>query len=136
MVTRSLVISGAFPFQVDRSQAVLYNGGMQAYLNEREQALAQGIGIRILTLRKKKGLTLQQLGRALGVSKQLVGQWENGMGLPKLYRLDQMRTLFEVPLDDLIRAVDEDYIRPMPQRGRRGPRPVEEDDLRGMILPD
>ena len=35
-------------------------------------------GKRLRSLRKSKGLTLKQLGELIGVSKQVISDWENG----------------------------------------------------------
>lgn len=42
----------------------------------------QGIGDRIRIGRIALGMTQEQLGRAIGVSKQAVGQWESGAAIP------------------------------------------------------
>lgn len=41
--------------------------------------MAEGMGNRIKELRKAKGLTLEQVGDAVGVGKSTVRKWETGM---------------------------------------------------------
>ena len=45
-----------------------------------EERLAQ-IGMRVRTLRKNKGLTIEQLAQKLGVTKQYVASCESSLGL-------------------------------------------------------
>lgn len=51
------------------------------------------VGGRLQEARKKKEMTLDGVGQALGVSKQAVGHWENGVNpikLDDLYRLARL----------------------------------------------
>ena len=47
-------------------------------LPEIEADLAQGIGNRMATIRKKRGITQIQLARAIGISQKLVSSYEVG----------------------------------------------------------
>lgn len=58
------------------------------------------IGERISELRKKKGLTQEQLGDAVGVSAQAVSKWENG-GAPDLAILPFLADKLGVTIDEL-----------------------------------
>ena len=42
------------------------------------------IGKNILTLRKIRGLTQEELAEQVGVSRQAVAKWENGESVPDL----------------------------------------------------
>ena len=44
-----------------------------------------GMGEILSTLRKQKGVTQEEMGKALGVSMQAVSRWENG-GAPEIER--------------------------------------------------
>jgi len=59
-----------------------------------------GIGENISALRKKKGLTQEELGRALGVSMQAVSRWENG-GVPDTMLLPALADALGVSIDEL-----------------------------------
>lgn len=53
-------------------------------------------------LRKQHGYTLQQFADILGVSKSLISQFESGYSGISLEVILQIRSLFNVSLDDLI----------------------------------
>ena len=53
-------------------------------------------------LRKQHGYTLQQFAGILGVSKSLISQFESGYSGISLEVILQIRSLFNVSLDDLI----------------------------------
>lgn len=59
-----------------------------------------GIGEKIAELRKKKGLTQEELGKMLGVSMQAVSRWENG-GMPDPALLPALADAFQVSIDVL-----------------------------------
>lgn len=52
-------------------------------------------------LRKEKGLTLDQVAAALGVSKPAVWGWENGRAAPQFDRLQAIAELFDVSVERL-----------------------------------
>lgn len=59
-------------------------------------------GSNLLFLRRKKGLTQEQLAQTLGVSRQTVSKWESGQ-VPELVTLMTLADLFSCTLDDLLR---------------------------------
>ena len=52
------------------------------------------------TLRKRKGVTQEEMGKALGVSMQAVSRWENG-GAPDIMLLPALADYFGVSIDAL-----------------------------------
>lgn len=62
------------------------------------------IGERILKLRKEKGLSQEELGSVLGVSRQTVSKWETGESNPDLDKIIPMCDLFEIKADELLRG--------------------------------
>ena len=60
------------------------------------------LGQRIQELRKKKGLSQEGLGEALGVSRQAVSKWEGDNGIPELDTLIAMSRLFDVTVGQLL----------------------------------
>ena len=58
------------------------------------------IGTRIAALRKKRGLTQEQLGSQVGVSAQAVSKWENG-GAPDVELLPALADRLGVSVDAL-----------------------------------
>ncbi len=57
---------------------------------------------RIKELRKKHGLSQQELADALHVHQTAVSQWENGKTAPDLDNLQQMAKLFGVSTDYIL----------------------------------
>jgi len=60
---------------------------------------------RLREARVAAGLTQEQLGFALGVTKSSVSAWENGRETPSFRILPQMRVMLRQSLDELICGV-------------------------------
>lgn len=58
------------------------------------------IGLNILALRRKKGITQEELAKYVGVSAQAVSKWENG-GVPDTELLPKIADYFEISIDKL-----------------------------------
>ena len=56
---------------------------------------------KLLNLRKEKGLSQEELGEKLGVTRQTVSKWELGSTSPKLDDLLKISELFNVSIDEL-----------------------------------
>ena len=54
-------------------------------------------------LRKKAGLSQEQLADRLGVTRQSVSKWESGAALPELVKLIALSEMFGVSLDYLVK---------------------------------
>lgn len=61
---------------------------------------------KIVSLRKKKGLSQQDLAEALDVSRQAVSRWEVGTSIPSMENLLALSKLFETPVDELTSAAE------------------------------
>lgn len=59
-------------------------------------------GDRVRRMRIAAGLTQEQLGFAVGVSKQSVSDWENGRQYPNFQAWPKLRATLQRSLDDLI----------------------------------
>lgn len=57
----------------------------------------------LAALRKRAGYTQESLAEALGVSRQAVGKWESGQGLPEAATLLDLAGLLNCSLDQLMR---------------------------------
>lgn len=57
---------------------------------------------KLQTLRKRKGLTQEQLAAQLYVSRTAISKWESGRGYPNLDSLRELSNYFSVSLDDLL----------------------------------
>ena len=53
-------------------------------------------------LRKRKGLTQEELARELYVSRSAISKWESGRGYPEIQSLKAIARFFSVTLDDLL----------------------------------
>lgn len=58
---------------------------------------------KLLTLRKEKGLSQEQLAELLNVSRQAVSKWESGQTYPEIDKLIILSDLFKITLDDLVK---------------------------------
>ena len=70
------------------------------------------LGERILNYRKERELSQENLGEALGVSRQAVSKWESDAGIPELDTLIAMSRLFGVSLGQLL-GVEGDGFPPL-----------------------
>lgn len=59
---------------------------------------------KIQKLRKEHNLTQEQLAEQLFVSRTAVSKWETGRGKPSMESLQMIARLFNITLDDLLRA--------------------------------
>lgn len=60
------------------------------------------IKMEIVKLRKRDGLTQQQLAEKLGVSYQTISKWENGTSLPDISMLPYISECFQVSVDEIL----------------------------------
>ena len=58
---------------------------------------------KLTILRRRAGLSQEQLADRLGVTRQSVSKWEGGAAVPELGKLVALADLFGVTLDDLVR---------------------------------
>lgn len=66
---------------------------------------------KILDLRKKKGLSQEELGRELNVSRQTISKWESGQSYPDFEKLVLLSDFFELTLDELMKDIDVQEIK-------------------------
>lgn len=58
---------------------------------------------KLYTLRKKSGLSQEQLAEALNVSRQAISKWEGGSAMPEIDKLLALSNYFGVSLDYLLK---------------------------------
>ena len=83
--------------------------------------MVQSLGRRISELRKKKGITQDQLAEEMGVSSQAVSKWENDISCPDIGLLPQLADYFGVTLDELMRGDLEKEVQVVPESERKDP---------------
>lgn len=66
---------------------------------------------RLIDLRKSKGLSQEEFGRQLGVSRQTVSKWELAQSYPDFQRLVLISDYFGLSLDVLVKDVDVQDVR-------------------------
>lgn len=55
-------------------------------------------------LRKRAGMTQEQLAEALDVTRQSVSKWESGAGFPEIEKLLRLSELFQIDIDTLLKG--------------------------------
>lgn len=63
---------------------------------------------KLLTLRKARDLTQEQLAEKLNVSRQSVSKWESGQAVPELEKIVAMSAVFDVTTDYLLKSSEID----------------------------
>ncbi|MBR6308309.1 MAG: helix-turn-helix transcriptional regulator [Lachnospiraceae bacterium] len=63
---------------------------------------------KLICLRKQKGLSQEQLGDAIGVTRQTVSKWELGETTPDMDKLIALAGLFNTSIDELVGHKEED----------------------------
>ena len=73
----------------------------------------------LVTLRKMKNMTQEDIAEKIGVSRQSVAKWENGETVPDLDKCKILAEIFEVSLDDLANYESEDSMgMALPPKGK------------------
>lgn len=66
---------------------------------------------KLLTIRKKQGLSQEELGMELQVSRQTISKWESGQSYPDFQRLVMLSDYFNMTLDELVKDIDVQDVR-------------------------
>ncbi|MGX2946529.1 helix-turn-helix domain-containing protein [Enterococcus alishanensis] len=61
---------------------------------------------KLLALRKQKGLSQEELGMELQVSRQTISKWEAGQSYPDFTKLVLLSDFFNLSLDELVKDID------------------------------
>ena len=61
---------------------------------------------KLIELRKKQGLSQEELGYKLNVTRQTVSKWELGQTTPEMDKLIEMSKIFNISVDELINESD------------------------------
>jgi transcriptional regulator with XRE-family HTH domain len=82
------------------------------------------LGQRLYELRRKQGLSQEQLAEKIGVSRQTVSKWESDQSTPDLERLMALSGLYNLSLDELVGRV-----QPSPTVPAEEPQPQQDSRL-------
>ena len=66
---------------------------------------------KLIDLRKSKGMSQEELGAELKVSRQTVSKWESGQSYPDFQRLVLLSDYFGLTLDELVKGIDVQEVR-------------------------
>ena len=66
---------------------------------------------KLLEIRKKQGLSQEELGMELQVSLQTISKWESGQSYPDFQRLVMLSDYFNMTLDELGKGIDVQDVR-------------------------
>ena len=66
---------------------------------------------KLISLRKSKGLSQEELGAELSVSRQTVSKWESCQSYPDFQRLVLLSDFFGLTLDELVKDIDVQEVR-------------------------
>lgn len=66
---------------------------------------------KLLEIRKKQGLSQEELGMELQVLRQTISKWESGQSYPDFQRLVMLSDYFNMTLDELVKGIDVQDVR-------------------------
>ena len=66
---------------------------------------------KLMSIRKTKGLSQEELGMELQVSRQTISKWESGQSYPDFQRLVMLSDYFDMTLDELVKDIDVQDVR-------------------------
>ena len=58
---------------------------------------------KLITLRKSRELTQEQLAEQLNVSRQSISKWESGQVIPEVEKIVELSKVFDVTVDYLLK---------------------------------
>lgn len=64
--------------------------------------MTYNIGINIVKMRERCGLTQAELARKIGISRSSVNAWELGMATPQLKHIVEMAKIFSTTVDEML----------------------------------
>ncbi len=66
---------------------------------------------KLIKLRKERGLSQEELGAAVGVSRQTISKWELAQSYPDFQKLVLLSDYFKISLDTLVKDIDIEDVR-------------------------
>ena len=59
---------------------------------------------KLIEIRKKQGLSQEELGMELQVSRQTISKWETGVSVPNINTLILISEKFDIPVDEMLKS--------------------------------
>ena len=78
-----------------------FKGRCSFYTPAEENPAPQGLPEKLRSARKERGLSIEQLGEQIGISRQRIGKWERGDGRPSPENLEKLAAIFGVSVEYL-----------------------------------
>ena len=72
----------------------------------------------IQLLRKRAGMSQEQLAELTETSRQTVSKWESGESIPDVIACDRMAEAFGVALEDMLHYEEKNKSLPLPPKGK------------------
>ena len=79
--------------------------------NQDEKNYSEILCRKIIELRKKEGLTQDQLAEKLGITYQAVSKWENSQSCPDIMFLPKLAEIFDVSIDEIFGKENEKSVQ-------------------------
>ncbi|WP_341479902.1 helix-turn-helix transcriptional regulator [Anaerofilum hominis] len=86
---------------------------------------------KLYMLRKKSGLSQEQLAEQLNVSRQAISKWESGTSIPESDKLIAISQYFNVTLDHLMKEDSDGNLQPASTDGSHG---LSQKMIAGIVL--
>lgn len=89
----------------------------------------------LISLRKMKGMSQEELADRIKVSRQTLSKYETGESLPDIEKCRQIAEVFEVSLDDLVNYESKDMGLGVPPKGKHMFGMVKVGDKGQIVIP-
>ena len=89
----------------------------------------------LISLRKMKKMTQEDLADKLGVSRQTVSKWETGDSVPDMEMGMKLADVLEVSLDEMMNYSQKKFSMPLPPKGKHAFGIVKVGDKGQIVIP-
>ena len=89
----------------------------------------------LISLRKMKGLSQEELAEQMNISRQTLSKYETGESLPDIEKCKQLASIFGVSLDDLVNYESRDTGLGVPPKGKHMFGMVKVGDKGQIVIP-
>ena len=93
------------------------------------------LGNNLISLRRMKKMTQEDLADKLGVSRQTISKWETGDSIPDMEMGMKLADILQVSLDELMNYSSAKQILPIPPKGKHAFGIVKVGDKGQIVIP-